>query len=180
MAPSVETRPKDNSNRQKTAATGDIIALPADATERFFRSFERTARRWEIVVYSGLVILMILMGYGFFLIYNLTSDMRSMVSRFDDPGITANLDRLSADMASLSRNIELMTAHVAAMSKDTAKMATRMEAVGYMKSVDAELKRMNRSVFLMGGNMNRMRYDMSMMNRSVSRPLNFMNSFLPF
>lgn len=174
------SKPEGRAPRRKATRADEVIAVPAEATERFFRSFERTARRWEIVVYSGLFVLALLMGYGFFLIYNLTNDMRAMVNRFDDPRITANLDKLSSDMASLSHNIELMTGHVKTMSRDTATMSSRMEAVKYMKSVDAELKQMNRSVFLMGGNMNRIRYDMSVMNRNVSRPLSIMNGFLPF
>lgn len=170
------------------------VTIPLESAERFFKTFERSAKRWEMIVYPGMVILVLFMAYGFYLIYNLTYDMRSMVARFDDPQITANLDRLSGDMAALSANIEKMTRQVQLMAKDTRAMAgstaamqknTRdmtslMASVKYMKSIDQELKRMNQSVYVMGSNMDRMRHDMTVMNRNVSKPFNMMNRFMPF
>ncbi len=161
--------------------------FPTEAAERFFLGFEKSARRWERVVYPGMVILVLLMAYGFYLIYNLTNDMRIMVTRFDDPRIITNLDQLSTDLHSLSGDIHKMTTRVHAMSNDTLAMSksTRtmtelMESVKYMKSMDAELRKMNRTMYVMGGNVNYLRQDMAVMNRNISRPMSMMNSMMPF
>ncbi len=177
------------------------VAIPLESAERFFKTFEKSARRWEMVVYPGMFIVLMFMGYGFYLIYNITNDMRAMVSRFDDPEITTNLSALSQNLQALNANIakmanrvddmakdtSAMSANTAAMSKSTAEMTAYMESVKYMGSMDKELKKMNQSVYVlnysvkqMGGDISRIRRDMTGMNRSVSRPLNMMNKFLPF
>ncbi len=177
------------------------VAIPLESAERFFKTFEKSARRWEMIVYPGMFIAVMFMAYGFYLIYNLTNDMRQMVSRFDDPEITSNLSNLSGNLKALNDNIAKManrvdsmakdtshmSANTAAMSKSTAQMTKYMESVKYMGSMDRELKKMNESVYVMnhsvkrmGTDMSRMRHDMTNMNRSVSRPLNMMNKFLPF
>ena len=177
------------------------VTIPLESAEKFFSTFEKSARRWEMVVYPGMAFVIIFLLYGFYLIYNLTTDMRNMVARFDDPQITNNLIKLSEGIDSLNANIKLMSGSVVAMTNDTSKMSLNMtkmtgnfdtmtglmDSVTYMESMYKELKQMNQSVALMnrsvnamGRDMRRLGVDMSQMNRSVSRPLNLMNSFMPF
>lgn len=163
------------------------LHIPSEAAERFFNSFERSARRWEMIIYPGMIILVMFMAYGFYMIYNLTSDMRTMVARFDDPQIVKNLSGISTAMQSLSIDIRQMTDKVEGMSKDTSsmsastgEMAKLMKSVEYMKSIDTELKKMNQTIYVMGGNVSYLRRDMANMNRSISRPMGMLNSVLPF
>jgi len=163
------------------------LNISSDAAERFFTCFEKSARRWEMIVYPGMAILVLFMAYGFFLIYNMTNDMRTMVARFDDPQIVKNLNGISTAMQSLSVDIRQMTNRVEAMSKDTSSMSTStgqiaqlMDSVQYMESINVELKKMNQTMFVMGGNVNYLRQDMAMMNRSISRPMGMINSIMPF
>ena len=177
------------------------VTIPLESAERFFATFEKSAKRWEMIVYPGMFIVVMFMAYGFYLIYNITNDMRQMVTRFDDPEITKNMTQLSQTLGALNSNIGLMARRVktmsddtkimskntTAMSKSTAQMSKSMEAVKYMKSMDTELKKMNQSVYVMnktvrtmGGDMSNMRRDFTSMNRSVTKPLNMMNSFMPF
>ena len=184
-----------------TIAAPQSVSIPLESAEQFFKTFEKSARRWEMIVYPGMFVVVMFMAYGFYLIYNITNDMRAMVTRFDDPKITSNLNALSNNLQALNSNIarmasrvddmardtNAMSASTAAMSKSTAEMTTYMESVKYMGSMDKELKKMNQSVYVMnysvkrmGGDISRMRHDMAGMNRSVSRPMNLMNKFLPF
>ena len=170
------------------------LNIPSAAAERFFNRFEKSARRWEMIIYPGMILVVLFMAYGFYLIYNITNDMRTMVARFDDPQIVTNLNSMSSAMHSLSSNIKVMTDRVEAMATDTRSMAvstkqmtvnTRemaklMDSVRYMKSMDIELKKMNQIMHVMGGNVNYMRQDMAVMNRNISRPLGMMNSVMPF
>lgn len=186
---------------EQPIAAPQAVSVPLESAEQFFKTFEKSARRWEMVVYPGMFIVVMFMAYGFYLIYNITNDMRAMVSRFDDPEITTNLSTLSKNLQALNGNIAKMasrvddmardtshmSANTAAMSKSTAEMTKYMESVKYMGSMDRELKKMNQSVYVMnysvkkmGSDISTMRRDMSGMNRSVSRPLNMMNKFLPF
>lgn len=187
---------------EKTAESAPpLVSIPADAAARFFETFEKSARRWEMIVYPGMFIVVMFMAYGFYLIYNITNDMRAMVARFDDPEITTNLSTLSKNLDTLNSSISKMARRVddmagdtrkmsdntAAMSKSTAQMTDYMKSVKHMGSMNTELKKMNQSVYVMnhsvkrmGNDMARMRHDMTNMNRSVSRPLNMMNKFIPF
>lgn len=170
------------------------LNIPSAAAERFFNSFEKSARRWEMIIYPGMILVVIFMAYGFYLIYNLTNDMRTMVARFDDPQIVSNLNSMSTAMHSLSTNIKIMTDKVDSMSDDTRSMAVNtkemtgsakemtnlMTSIKHMKSMDVELKKMNQIMHVMGGNVNYMRQDMAHLNHSISRPLGMMNSVMPF
>lgn len=197
-APEAETA---TSTIEQSDVAPQTVSIPLESAEQFFKTFEKSARRWEMVVYPGMFIVVMFMAYGFYLIYNITNDMRAMVSRFDDPEITANLSTLSKNLQALNGNIAKMasrvddmaldtshmSANTAAMSKSTAEMTKYMESVKYMGSMDRELKKMNQSVYVMnysikkmGGDITNIRRDMTGMNRSVSRPLNMMNKFLPF
>lgn len=169
------------------AVASPPLHIPSDAAERFFKTFEKSARRWEMIIYPGMIMVVLFMAYGFYLIFNLTNDMRTMVARFDDPQIVGNLNSiatavhsLSSDIHSMTSRIETMAANTTTMSKSTGDMTKLMESIKYMRSMDAELKNMNKTMYIMGGNVNHMSRDMAVMNRSFSRPMNMMNSVMPF
>lgn len=119
--------------------------------ERLATAFMASARRWELVVYPSLFAFIILAGYGFYLIYSLTQDAHA---------IAEDMTQISRQMETVSRNMVLMT-----------------------QLMDNQSSAMNEMVVSMRGmnvSMNQMRYDMSIMNQSVSRPMSFMNSFMPW
>jgi hypothetical protein len=75
------------------------IALPADSLERFVGCFERSAKRWELIVYPALFAFVILAGYGFFLVYSLTHDMRTVAHSMET--MVATMDEMSHKLDSL-------------------------------------------------------------------------------
>ena len=78
------------------------------ALERFAKSFEASARRWELIVYPSLFAFIILAAYGFFLIYSLTEDMHTLAERMD-PEMGANMGTMAGHISVLSLNIENMS-----------------------------------------------------------------------
>lgn len=115
------------------------------------KAFMSSAKRWEAIVYPSLLVFMILAGSGFYLIYSLTND----ASR-----IANNMNNIVLHMDAMSKNMVLMTQTVDSQSAS-------------MKEMTHHMRGMNQS-------MNQMRYDMSVMNNSVSRPMSFMNKFMPW
>lgn len=167
--------------------------------ERFSNSFDKSARRWELIVYPSLFAFIILAMYGFFLIYSLTQDMRSMAVSMD-PKMGVNMAALSSDMRSIATNMKELTGEIRSMSRtvqsmgaDTREMTVRigtmtqqMNALEPMTTNMAEMTRsmgkmnhsvdvMNRSMFLVTGTVAHMRQDMNQM----SKPASFMNAFMP-
>ena len=52
------------------------MAMTSKAMERFALSFERSARRWEMIVYPAMIVMMLLAGYGFYQVYTVARDVR--------------------------------------------------------------------------------------------------------
>lgn len=154
--------------------------------DRFLTIFERTARRWEMVVYPALFAFILLAGYGFYLIYSLTHDMRQIAASFD-PTMGHHMEQFAQNLEEMSTSVNLMATSVAVMTADVKEMTTEVKAIsgemGYLATMDTIEQRMGlmtTSVDAMTNNLSSMRYDMSMLNNNVSRPMSFMNSFMPW
>ncbi len=167
--------------------------------EEFSSRFDRSARRWELVVYPSLCAFVVLAIYGFFLIYSLTSDMRSMAVAMD-PRMGLNMANLSGNMGLIAAGMTRMTENISTMSEDVRSMRTEMQRMtphvaGMDKKMDAVSQRMevmsrqmnalgpmmssmgdmNHSMRVMTGSMAHMGQDMN----SMSQPVKFMNTFMP-
>ena len=126
--------------------------------ETLSTAFTASARRWEAIVYPSLFAFILLAAYGFFLIYNLTNDVKRVAYSMDT--IVTNMEEISVNMKVMSNNMVVMT-----QTLDTQSSSMR-EMTFYMRNMDVSMRQM--------------RYDMSVMNNSVSRPMQFMNTFLPW
>lgn len=186
-----------NATTITTDSQTTVINASDQALERFARSFETSARRWELVVYPALFAFVILAGYGFFLIFSLTQDMRTL-ARNMDPRMSTNMASmaesigvLSGHVAAMTDRINEMSIHVESMSMDTmemtdtmlgmrdniASMAVQME---HLEPMTVNMAAMNRSMQVMTANTGVMTRDLGGMSSNVARPLNFMNSFFPW
>ena len=119
--------------------------------ETLSSAFTASAKRWESIVYPSLFAFILLAAYGFYLIYNLTSDVSS---------VARDMESIAKNMSSVSQNMVLMTQTVDSQSASMQEMTLHMRH--------------------MSMSMGQMRYDMSVMNNSVSRPMQFMNTFMPW
>ena len=147
--------------------------------EKIYEVFAASARRWEAIVYPSLFAFIILAVYGFYLIFSLTMDVDRVVTE---------MKAISGSMVSISKDINGMTDNVALMSDNVNGMLTSMQSMDAelsmqlveMRQLNKNFTDMNQSVHVMTLAVNQMRRDMTMMNQNVSRPMNFMNSFMPW
>jgi hypothetical protein len=153
-----ETCPLDPETCMANSSLGKAVSGSDTADDCMGRSLDQlskafmaSARRWEMIVYPSLVAFIVLAGYGFFLIYSLTMDASK---------ISENMDKIAVQMNSISKNMVVMTQTVDSQSSSMQEMVLHMRG-------------MNMS-------MNQMRYDFSVLNNSVSRPMSFMNTFMPW
>ncbi|MDX2289360.1 MAG: hypothetical protein NW217_11135 [Hyphomicrobiaceae bacterium] len=163
-------------------------ALPADGpaidgTQRLADCFERSARRWEMIIYPAMIIFTLFAGIAFVQIYRLTTDIRGVAQQVQ-PQVGEQLVKVSESMQILthsiqqiSHDIRAMHDAIAAMQKHTAVMADQIE---HLRSIDANMAQMNHNVGLMTQHTDTMRWNMANMNRSIARPMNFMNSLVPW
>jgi uncharacterized protein YoxC len=167
-------------DKAKSAKTSsDNGAFEGDAMDRFARSFEASARRWEIVIYPTMLAFVILAAYGFFLIYTLSRDIHSLAQGMD-PEMGKNLTHISDSVAYLSENIRTMTRRIDKMTNSIDEISGKMDSLETLPPMLVNMRGMNDSMRSLNVTTDLMRQDMSYMSRNVSRPLEKLNNFMPW
>jgi len=170
------TEAKDGSGNSafKEDASGLLLSEHPTVTslEKIYQVFAASTKRWETIVYPAILAFMILAGYGFYLIYSLTSDVGKVTEQMKV--VSSSMLTISGDIHTMSNSVVNMNLSVQGMQQTLAKQLTEMQ------KFNTSMNEMNHSVRIMSASMNQMRLDMGMMNRNVSRPMNFMNSFMPW
>jgi len=142
----------------KAAETQNLEERLCKNLEMMTISFTQGAKRWLSIYYTSMFAFILLASYGFFLIYSLTSD----VGRVAD-----NMDQIVVSMSQISTDLDVVSENTTKMHRTMSTQSKYMhEMVYYMRDMNVAMAQM--------------RYDMSVMNSSVSRPMQFMNTFMPW
>lgn len=166
--PATHASPNGNA-AQRAASAGSV-----DHLERFARSFEISARRWELVVYPSLFAFIVLAAYGFFLIYSLTQDVAQMARSMSQ--MTVAIDSMSDNMNTVSNRMQ-------AVSLNMDDISHKMNALEPMR---ANMDSIDRSTQIMSVTTDAMRYRMTDLNAQMAGmnhsmgPLRTMGNFMPF
>ncbi len=152
-----------------------ILELESELQE-FEKKADASTKRMQMLVYPAMVAFFILAAFGFYLIYSLTSDVRRMTDTFVgmSNSIETNMDtiagtmgHMSGKMDSLVNSTETMSSNVGSMTNSTTDI---VESMSGMRS----------ATYDMAASTNNMQRDIWSMNKNISTPLSFMNSFLPW
>jgi methyl-accepting chemotaxis protein len=146
--------------------------LHAFAIERLSQAFETSAKRWELIVYPSLFAFIILAAYGFYLVFSLAKDVHYLAISVD-----TNMTVLASNMQSISDNMGQMSANVRTMAVSVDSMARDVNTLEPMLS---SIQTMDRSMQNMTLSTSSMRHDMTGLNQSIGRPMQFMNWFMPW
>jgi methyl-accepting chemotaxis protein len=157
--------------------------VPAEALDRLSNAFQRSARRWEMIIYPAVFTLILMVGAAFFFIYTLTRDMRELAAQAQ-PEIGSQLNRvaesvtrLSASLDQMNHNIDLMRIKMDGMSIDMTAISKEMKN---LQQINQQMAQMNATINVMTANTEAIRWNMQSMNQSISRPMSMMNSFMPW
>ncbi len=147
--------------------------------DRLSEAFENSARRWELIVYPSLFAFIILAGYGFYLIYSLARDVHYLAISVDSnmTVLASNMQNVSDNMNHLTANIKTMAANLTDINQ---KVGTLEPMLTNIDSMDKSMDSMDKAIQSITVATHNMRGDMAIMNRNVSRPMSFMNSFMPW
>jgi hypothetical protein len=172
---SEKTATNNSAPGRESSSTGGSTTTVSDATlERFARSFEASARRWELVVYPMMLAFVILAAYGFYLIYSMTRDVHL---------VTQQMDPIARSMVAVSDNMVRVTNHMSSMTANINTITNEMVHMG--RNFDEGLTiagRMDHSVATMVPIAQRMQYDADVMTQrihDVTGPMNFMSDMFP-
>ncbi|MGB7552130.1 MAG: hypothetical protein WBM15_11290 [Chromatiaceae bacterium] len=142
------------------------------AMDRLSHAFETSAKRWELIVYPSMFAFIILAAYGFYLVFSLAKDVHYMAISID-----TNMTVLASNMQSMSDNVSLMSGNVRLMATSVESMAADVTT---LKPMMTSMESLNQSIRLMTQTTGNMSNDMGNLNRSISRPMGFMNSIMPW
>ncbi len=142
------------------------------AIDRLSHAFETSAKRWELIVYPSLFAFIILAAYGFYLVFSLAKDVHYLSISVDTNMtlLASNLQSISENMSQISGNMRTMAVGVDTMARD----------VGALEPMLVSMQDMDRSMQIMTLSTSSMHRDMAVMNQSISRPMQFMNGFMPW
>ncbi len=160
--------------------------VPIEALEGLCNSFQRSARRWEIIVYPSIIALIAMMAGAFFFIYTLTRDMRDLALQMEPQlglsiiRVADSISLLSTSLDQMSRNIDTMRARMETMSTDVSSMSKQMDHMRNLETMTAQMAQMNASMYSMNAQADAMRQNMQSMNRSFGKPMSMFNTFMPW
>lgn len=170
---------------EKDSKKNKDVVIEGDAMDRFARTFEASARRWELVVYPAMLAFVVLAAYGFFLIYTLSKDIHTLAQGMD-PEMAKNLGNMSDSVIILSENIRTMTRRVYKMSDTLEDMSAKMDTLENLdpmltsfQHLNASVADMNRAIYAITYTSDAMRYEMGKMGHNMT-PSGFMNNFMPW
>jgi methyl-accepting chemotaxis protein len=154
------------------ADRGSNAQINAYAIDRLSQAFETSAKRWELIVYPSLFAFIILAAYGFYLVFSLAKDIHYLAISADSnmTVLASNMQSISDNMGQISANVRTMSVGVESISRDVSTLEPMLTS---METMDKAIQSMTFTTA-------NMRDDMSVMNRSISRPMSFMNRFLPW
>lgn len=119
----------------------------------------------RIVVYAGMTAFVLLAAYGFFLIYLLTSDARTMAEQ---------TVRMATEMDTISRDMGAMNATMSDMRSNLGDMrASLIQMNQHMVSMDASTAHMAATVTLI-------QHSARNLDSSFGPAMGVMNNFMPF
>lgn len=170
--PSETTVQGNGSEKDNGSDQGANAELNAYAIDRLSQTFETSAKRWELIVYPSLFAFIILAAYGFYLVFSLAKDVHYLAISVDSnmTVLASNMQSMSDNVGQMSANVRTMAVSVESISRDVSTLEPMLTS---METIDEAIQAITYTTA-------NMRDDMSVMNRNVSRPMNFMNSFMPW
>jgi len=175
---------------EKTAQVNDISDEEQEYLERtallgleyvladFVREFQSATKRWERIAFPAMVIFALLAISGFWLIYSITEDMHRISQNLG--GMSKNISTLTSNIDHIDKNISQLVVSIDQMNSNIANMDVSMSKMqGNISGMSKDIAQMNRSIYAMTWNTGVMSNDLNRLNKSIGKPMRFMNNFLP-
>ncbi len=172
------------------------VSVNGQPLERFASCFEKSARRWEMVVYPALFAFCVLSIYGFYMIYHLTQDMShiarniQVMSTSIDPYMGQHMAKMVDGIEGMTGNVEVMTRNLSAIDGNMEAITVSMndmnsgiqQITGHMQTLEpmmASMNNLDQSTQHMANSTFNMTREMGSMNRGLS-PRGMFSRFSPF
>ncbi len=156
---------------------------------QFASCFEKTAKRWEVIVYPAMFAFCVLAIYGGYLIYSMTTDMShiarniQIISTSMDPYMGPHLASLVDGVQEMSDHVQLMSGNLQAMDQNmeviTANLKQITKHMEVLEPMMASMDNMDQSTERMTDTIYHMTREIDSMNHGLS-PDGMFSRFMPF
>ncbi len=172
MSEKDETKDAPNSEPSGSGSNPRDRSDASYSMDRLSLAFESSARRWELIVYPSLFAFIILAAYGFYLIFSLAKDVHYLAISVDTnmTVLASNMQTMSDDMGQMTANVRTMAVNLESISRNVSTLEPMLTNID---SMDDSMRALTNATY-------NMRDNMAIMNQNVSRPMSFMNSFMPW
>jgi len=167
----------EEKNIESRVESGDE-AMPqnmAACMDKFAKTFEASARRWELVVYPSMLAFIVLAAYGFFLIYTVTSDVNRLARSMET--VVVAMNDVAVNMSAVSGNVGSISGNLATIANDVGSGTDSMD------DLLVKFDTMNQTVGVMAVPMYHIRDDISRMNQNIhnaSGPMQMVGGMVPW
>ncbi len=159
--------------------------------DRFAKSFETSARRWELIVYPSLFSFIVLASYGFFLIYHLTSDVAILARNMTEMTrsvshmtqqmqvVSHSVQNMQVNMETMAHDMRDVSQHMVVISNTTEEMSKKMNS---LEPIQSSIQAMDKSTRTMSTSTEDMRYSVRGLNQGINHaitPMQTMSNFFP-
>lgn len=184
-----------------------VLLSEHDVLCKLVMALVQSNRRWQIVMFPMLFGFTLLATYAFYMVYNLVEDIDTMARAVDvNLGfmsermgqISRNLDGLTGSVRDISVNLDDLTGTVTAMNVKLETLSPMLDSIrdvdlrirsvdqtmhsldGRMGSMNATLQFMNEHMAAVTAATQHISGNVSGLNQNIGRPMNFMNSIMPW
>lgn len=152
-----------------------VFPHPPERPPEYLVYLEKAAmalRSLRLLVYAGVAGFTVVAAYGFFLIYLLTSDARTMAEQTER--MTAQMEIMTAQMRIINVTMGAMQTDTGAMRGDMAAMRANIQDMnGHMAAMDMTTRQMSTAVALI-------QHSARNLDASVGPAMGAVNKFVPF
>jgi len=143
-------------------------------------------RRWEKVIYPMMIAFIILAAYGFWLIYNVTKDMRNISTNMIvmTKAVVTMTNTLNQKMNQIDHQMGAINIHMDKMNTNMESVTTMNDRIADMTAaihnMNTSINSMSHSVYSMVYSTSAMSSNIGELNDNISVPMNSMNSVIPW
>ena len=160
---------KNNKKNERNKAHSLYVLKLETKLHELGQREEAATRRIQLLVYPATIAFTILSAYGFYLVSTLTKDVAHMANAVE----TIN--------QSVGKNMDIISDNTRKMSNHMDDLVTSMDSMNTnVRNLALTTDRMSQNVRQMSFYTGHMQQDLWSLNKSISKPLSVLNTFIPW
>jgi len=168
-----------DAQQKQIIEAGQSANFSEENIERFLCVVERSAKQWQVIVFPSMLAFVVLAIFGFYLIYSLTGDIRT-IARSIDPNMGHHMARMTDSMQKMNVTMRNMSSDIRSLPPMLTHMERMDNSVNNMVNHTRDMNRSMQAITVTNDQMRQSMATMTLQAHQVARPMSKMNSFMPW